>query len=229
MRSRATISVPLVDRKLRLVTGIVNIHLLSAFIPTFFLVSLTPGMCMTLSLSLGITIGVRRTLWMMAGELAGVGLVAVAAVIGAATLMLRYPAAFAVLKYAGAVYLAYLGIQMWRSRGRLALPAEGGGPRPAVSRVQLIVQGFVTAVANPKGWAFFIVLLPPFIDGDLAMAPQLTILVGMILTLEFLCLMLYANGGRTLSRFLRDAGHVRTLNRIAGTLMIGVGLWLAAG
>jgi len=213
----------------RLVTGIVNLNLLSAFVPTFFLVSLTPGMCMTLSLSLGITIGVRRTLWMMAGELAGVGLVAVAAVVGAATLMLRYPGAFAALKYGGGLYLGYLGIQMWRSRGRLALPDEGDAGRRPVSRWQLTVQGFVTAVANPKGWAFFIVLLPPFIDGDLAMAPQLTILVGMILVIEFLCLVLYAKGGRTLSRFLQDAGHVRTLNRLAGSLMIGVGIWLAAG
>ena len=49
-----------------------NLALLSAFIPTFFVVSITPGMCMTLALSLGITIGVKRALWMMAGELVGV-------------------------------------------------------------------------------------------------------------------------------------------------------------
>ncbi len=50
-----------------------------------FFVSVTPGMCMTLSMTLGMTIGVRRTFWMMAGELLGVGLVAAAAVIGVAT------------------------------------------------------------------------------------------------------------------------------------------------
>ena len=58
---------------------------LTVFVPTFVLVSLTPGMCMMLSLSLGMRLGVRRTL-PMAGELAGVGLVAVAAVVGAAAL-----------------------------------------------------------------------------------------------------------------------------------------------
>ena len=65
-----------------------NLTLLSAFVPTFFIVSITPGMCMTLALSLGITIGVRRALWMMAGELVGVGLVATASAVGVATFML---------------------------------------------------------------------------------------------------------------------------------------------
>lgn len=52
----------------------VSLGMLSVFVPTFFLVSLTPGMCMTLAMVLGMTQGVRRTLWMMAGELVGVGL-----------------------------------------------------------------------------------------------------------------------------------------------------------
>lgn len=55
-----------------------NYSLLAAFIPTFLLVSATPGMCMTLAMTLGMSIGVRRTLWMMLGELTGVALVAVA-------------------------------------------------------------------------------------------------------------------------------------------------------
>jgi threonine/homoserine/homoserine lactone efflux protein len=183
---------------------------------------------MTLSLSLGITLGVKRTLWMMAGELLGVALVAVAAVAGVATLMLGYPAVFQVFKYVGGAYLMYLGVQMWRSRGRVSLSLDTGTAGTTVSRRQLAVQGFVTAVANPKGWAFFIALLPPFIDSTRAVPPQLAVLVGVILALEFCCLLLYASGGRSLGRFLQDAGHTRLLNRIAGTLMFAVGVWLAA-
>ncbi len=205
-----------------------NTHLLSAFIPTFFVVSITPGMCMTLALSLGITIGVRRALWMMAGELVGVGLVATLAAVGVATFMLRYPTAFVVFRYAGGLYLAWLGIQLWRSRGRMAMAEIDTAPASA-SRVQLATQGFVTAIANPKGWAFFIALLPPFIDSHLPMAPQLTALVLIILVLEFTCLQLYAHGGRKLRQALRKEGGVRVVNRIAGTLMMLVGAWLALG
>ncbi|MDF0748709.1 LysE family translocator [Marinobacter sp. 71-i] len=205
-----------------------NLALLSAFIPTFFVVSITPGMCMTLALSLGITIGVRRALWMMAGELVGVALVATAAAVGVATFMLKYPTAFAMFKYAGGAYLAWLGIQMWRSRGKMAMPEEDTGPVES-SRLQLALQGFVTAIANPKGWAFFIALLPPFIDSKLPMAPQLTALILIILGLEFLCLQLYAHGGKTLRKALKQGGGVRTVNRVAGSLMVLVGAWLAFG
>lgn len=206
-----------------------NWPLLSAFIPTFFVVSITPGMCMTMALSMGITIGVRRALWMMAGELVGVAVVAVSAAVGVAALMLQYPTAFTLFKYAGGAYLAWLGVQMWRSKGRMAMPEGPLEPGAEVSRLQLASQGFITAIANPKGWAFFVALLPPFIDSSLPMAPQLTALILIILTLEFICLQIYAHGGKSLSRALSRGGGVRTVNRVAGSLMILVGAWLALG
>jgi homoserine/homoserine lactone efflux protein len=201
--------------------------LLAVFIPTFFFVSITPGMCMTLSMTMGMTIGVKRTLWMMMGELVGVGLVAALAVLGAAALMLNYPEIFMVFKYAGGAYLFYLGVQMWRSRGKMAIP-EDLSSTSQVRPYELISQGFLTAVANPKGWAFFISLLPPFIDPDKPLAFQLSELIAIILMLEFMCLLAYASGGKTLRTFLMKSGNVRLMNRLAGSLMMGVGVWLAA-
>lgn len=206
----------------------ISLSVLSVFVPTFLLVSLTPGMCMTLAMVLGMTQGVRRTLWMMLGELAGVGLVAFAAGAGVAALMLRQPELFAVFKWLGGTYLGYLGVMMWRSRGGMAIPEtlEAG---PPAARGQLALQGLVTAVANPKGWAFFVALLPPFLDAARPLAPQLAALIAVILVIEFLCLLLYATGGQTLRRLLGRRDSVRLLNRAAGTLMVGVGLWLALG
>lgn len=201
---------------------------LSVFIPTFLFVSLTPGMCMTLAMVLGMTQGVKRTLWMMVGELIGVGFVAAAAGAGVAALMLRQPELFIAFKWVGGAYLAYLGIMMWRSRGRMAIPSELD-TGPAAGRLQLATQGLVTAVANPKGWAFFMVLLPPFLDGSRPLAPQLSMLIAVILTIEFASMLVYATGGKTLRKLLGKSGNVRLLNRIAGTLMIGVGVWLALG
>ncbi|WP_447895785.1 LysE family translocator [Vreelandella sp. GE22] len=201
---------------------------LSVFIPTFLFVSLTPGMCMTLAMVLGMTQGVKRTLWMMMGELAGVGLVAAAAGAGVAALMLQQPALFTVFKWAGGAYLVYLGVMMWRSRGRMAIPDTLDTGLPA-GRLQLATQGFVTAIANPKGWAFFVALLPPFLDSSRGLAQQLTALIAVILVIEFASMLIYATGGKTLRRTLGKSGNVRLMNRIAGTLMIGVGLWLALG
>ncbi|HFQ5061733.1 TPA: LysE family translocator [Vibrio vulnificus] len=202
-----------------------NFALLSAFIPTFFFVSITPGMCMTLALTLGMSIGYKHTLWMMLGELVGVAVVSVAAVVGIAAVMLNYPMLFISFKILGATYLVYLGIQMWRSRGKLSLSAETG-PVSRANNWQLIMQGFITAIANPKGWAFMISLLPPFIDKSAPLPPQLLLLVGIILISEFVCMTLYATGGKGLKRLLGQSQNVRRLNRIAGSLMIGVGIWL---
>jgi len=135
---------------------------------------------------------------------------------------------FILFKWGGGLYLGYLGYEMWRSRGRLAIQ-EKSDIDLEISRQSLAVQGFVTAVANPKGWAFFIALLPPFIDQQTPLAPQLVSFVVIILILEFICLVLYAFGGQSLSHLLRKKDNVRLMNRFAGTLMIGVGIWLIVG
>ncbi len=182
---------------------------------------------MTLALSMGMSIGLKKTFYMMYGELIGVGLVATSSVIGVATIMLKYPTIFLFLKYGGGAYLAYLGIQMWMSKGKMALTLDNSCEFN-ISKKSLAMQGFITAIANPKGWAFFIALLPPFIDDSLPMISQLPILILMILSLEFLCLIIYASGGSTLRKILQDSSNVRLINKIAGTLMIGIGVWLAS-
>ncbi|MCG9712334.1 LysE family translocator [Shewanella insulae] len=200
--------------------------LIAVFLPTFFFVSITPGMCMTLAMTLGMSIGVRRTLWMMIGELVGVALVAVAAVMGVAAMMLNYPQIFEVLKWVGGAYLGYIGIQMWRAKGKMA---SLDNQSTQISNQALISQGFVTAIANPKGWAFMISLLPPFIDVERAVAPQLSLLLMIIMMTEFVSMLAYASGGKSLKLFLAKGDNIKWLNRIAGSLMIGVGLWLALG
>lgn len=203
-----------------------NLAVLTVFIPTFIFVSLTPGMCMTLSMTLGMTIGIRRALWMMTGELLAVGSLVLLVLIGGAAFMLEYPALFKLFKAAGGAYLLWLGVQLWRSKGKMAIQSLEAEPT-TISRRELVLQGFVTAIANPKGWAFFISLLPPFIDPEKAMLSQIVVMLSIILLIEFLSLVAYASGGRTLRRFLMRNNNVRLMNRIAGTMMMGVGIWLA--
>jgi homoserine/homoserine lactone efflux protein len=69
-------------------------------------------------------------------------------------------------------------------------------------------------------------LLPPFIQPNHSIILQLSLLVGVIVISEFLCMTIYATGGKTLRVFLKQSGNVRLLNKISGTLMIGVGIWL---
>lgn len=183
-------------------------------------------MCMTLAMTLGMSIGVKKTLWMMLGELAGVALVAIASVISVSALLVKEPVLFQVLKFMGAAYLLFIGINMYRSKGKLALN-NTQNIQQSVNNTSLLMQGFVTAIANPKGWAFMISLLPPFINKSYALPQQLTVLIVIIMISEFICMMLYAAGGKTIGKILTKRDNVKNLNKTSGILMIAVGVWLA--
>jgi threonine/homoserine/homoserine lactone efflux protein len=200
---------------------------LAVFIPTFFVISLTPGMCMSLAMTLGMTIGVRKTLYMMLGEVFGVALVAVLAVLGVASIMIQYPTLFAVLKWVGGCYLLYLGLKMWATKVHISLDEEI--TKSGITPIKLVSQGFVTAVANPKGWAFMISLLPPFLDITKPLPFQLVILVAIIMMSELVCMLIYANGGKWLRRLLNKGNQAQWINRIGGALLAVIGVWLALG
>jgi threonine/homoserine/homoserine lactone efflux protein len=169
------------------------------------------------------SIGIRRSLWMMAGEVVGVALVASLAVLGVAELLLRWPIAFDAIKLLGSLYLFWIGIQLWRSRGKLAL---GQAATQNISATELIAQGFITACANPKAWAFNIAILPPFIDFERPIHWQLLILLLVIVCSEFICMLIYASGGRSLRHLLERDNGSQWLNRISASLMILVAVWL---
>lgn len=200
-----------------------DLSILLIFIPTFFIISLSPGLCMSLAMTLGMTIGVKRTLWMMLGEVTGISLVAICSVFGIASLVLHYPNGFIAFKWLAGIYLVYLGVMMWKTPVSIGKQST----RLEHTRLKLISKGFITAVANPKGWAFMISLLPPFIDTTKPLALQLLVLLTIIIFSEIICMLLYASGGKGLARLLEKSDNAQWINRIGGLLLAGVGIWLA--
>ncbi|GAB56470.1 lysine exporter protein LysE/YggA [Glaciecola punicea ACAM 611] len=180
---------------------------------------------MSLAMTLGMTIGVKKTLYMMAGEVIGVALVAILAVIGVASIMIQYPTAFTIFKVVGGLYLTYLGIKMWISK--IYVELDTAIPLSSITPIKLTTQGFVTAVANPKGWAFMISLLPPFLDIAKPLPIQLLVLVFIIMISELICMLLYANGGKWLRQLLNKSDKAQWVNRIGGGLLVLIGVWLA--
>jgi homoserine/homoserine lactone efflux protein len=195
---------------------------LLAFSFSYFLIALSPGLCMTLSMTLGISIGVRRTLWMMAGELAGVVLVGIASLAGVTALMLNYPGIFTAARFAAALFLLWSAMRAWRASSDVSV----GGKDVGLTQSQLITQGFVTATSNPKAWIFLAALLPPFIDADRDIIPQAVILLSLIVVIEFISLLIYARGGRVLKDMLTRRGLDHWLNRISACMMMGIAAWL---
>ena len=192
-----------------------NPELLWVFIPTIAAISLTPGMCMTLAFTLGLSQGYRRTMWMMWGELAGVATVVSTCVLLLAWIQSLSEVYFAVLALVGGSYLLWIAYRLWTQPARFT----DGDDQPHLSAGALLSLGYVTAVMNPKGWGFMIALLPGFMTLEYSTPQQLAAFLAVMLPSEFLSMTLYASSGTGLRRFLTTERHLANLKKIAAGLM----------
>ena len=194
--------------------------LLWIFIPTIAAISLTPGMCMTLAFTVGLSQGYRHTLWMMWGELAGVATVVVTCVVLLGWIQALPKAYFTLLALIGGTYLLWVAYRLWTAPARF----EQGEGQPRVTPTALLALGYTTAVMNPKGWGFMIALLPGFMSPSETLPQQLMVFLGVILPSEFLSMSLYASGGSGVRRLLSSEKHLATLNKVAAGLMVLVAM-----
>ncbi|MDA9368434.1 LysE family translocator [Flavobacteriaceae bacterium] len=186
--------------------------------PTIAVISLTPGMCMTLAFSLGLTQGYRRTLWMMWGEMLGVAFVVSVTMLALTWLLALDPRFMQGLAVIGGCYLLYIAWRLWHADDQFGADRYEGD----ISRKALALLGFTTAIMNPKGWAFMLALLPGFTDTSRPVLPQLGVFLAIMLTTEFLSMSLYASGGRQVRQLLGKDRNLSMLNRIAAVLMVAV-------
>ena len=191
-------------------------ELLWVFIPTIAAISLTPGMCMTLAFTLGLSQGYRKTLWMMWGELAGVATVVTSCVLLLTWIQSLSPVYFTGLALIGGNYLLWIAYRLWTQPAHF----EGGERQPQVAPIALVGLGYATAVMNPKGWGFMIALLPGFISPEYSGPQQLAAFLAVMLPSEFLFMSLYASGGSALRRLLNSDQQLARLNKISAMLMV---------
>ncbi|WP_328471534.1 LysE family translocator [Actinoplanes sp. NBC_00393] len=199
-------------------------HLLIAFTVVTVIATLSPGPDMLFVLSCGMRGGPRSGLLATAGlATSEVVHVAVAAA-GLTALFTAVPQAFTVLRVAGAVYLAYLGIQMIRRRGATLLIAA-----PALSDRRAYLMGFLTNLTNPKMIAFSVAFLPQFVDPSLGpVGLQFAVLGAILISLEFLIdgsVGLFAGHIGTWLRHRRTLA--RRIDTATGGILIALGFRLA--
>ncbi|MEM7443046.1 MAG: LysE family translocator [Pseudomonadota bacterium] len=146
-----------------------------------------------------------------------------ATVLGLSALILASQTAFTALRWIGACYLIYLGIQYWRARGD-GLPATGANSRWSYRR--LFVQAALTSLTNPKGLVFYLAFLPQFVGPDWDPSLQLAVLGGTYIALCIVVDFGYMLAGSVLSRFVISPLFNRWKNRVTGTILVGTGLSL---
>ena len=186
-------------------------------------VIVTPGVDMALvgrnAVLHGRAIGLATAL----GVNVGVAVWACAAAAGIATAVRTSAEAFTVLKLLGAAYLVYLGLQAWLSGGR----RDPDEPRPpAIGPRAAFRQGVVSNLLNPKIGLFFSALLPQFAPASEPLVPLL-ILGGVFNLLGIAWLTAYALGMARGGEFLRRPRVAAVVERVTGTLLIGLGIRVA--
>jgi threonine/homoserine/homoserine lactone efflux protein len=93
----------------------------------------------------------------------------------------------------------------------------------------LALLGFVTAVSNPKGWAFLLALLPAFVAANTPLLPQFAIMLAIMLTTEFFSMTAYATGGQWLAMRLSNTQGLLNANRVAASMLGLAALWVLSG
>lgn len=191
-----------------------------AFTIATFLICFSPGPNMLHMMTSSAHYGFRRTLFSMLGCFIAVSGMIGISVAGVGTLLATSPFLFNVLRYAGAAYLCYLGIQSWRHAHVNIDAPQVAAISSGMDSKQLLRNGFLVGISNPKALLFAGAFFPQFIDPHSPELPQLVILFVTFSVLEFTCYSLYALGGRQLAGLLKHSSVRRAFNRVVGTLFI---------
>ncbi len=182
----------------------------------------TPGPDTALIIRNALASGPRASTMSALGVAAGILAWAAAATFGVGVLLERSSTAFTILKLAGAVYLAYLGLRSLLSKA----PADPDVPRSALRDRSAWGQGLFSNLLNPKTGAFFVTVMPQFIvPGDPAIR-----LVLMVAAFEVMLLAWLIAYGHVVSRLGRSGLGTRVryfMTRLTGIVLIGLGARLA--
>ncbi len=197
-----------------------NYQLFAAFLVVTAILIIVPGPVVTLVIATGAQRGIRPALATVLGTMLGTGVLLAGIGLGLNWLLNMSSQLFEIMRWAGAAYLVWLGIQAWRHAGA---PVEAIEPRGHV----FATRGFLVAVTNPKTIAFFTAFLPQFIDPTLPVGFQIVVMsiTSLLIAAVFDSAWAVAAGlGR--AWFLKPH-HNKLLGRLSGVVLIGGGIWLS--
>ncbi len=194
------------------------------FMTAVLVLNATPGVDLLLTVTRTAQGGARAGLVAALGISSGCVVHALAAAFGLAALLAVHPAAFTALRWAGAAYLLWLAISMWRSAWAGGLGANAAAVRPAVPLLEDFRVGFVTNLLNPKVAFFFLAFLPQFIAPETADKTLAFLGLGMLFVVQGT---LFLAAVVAVVSALRGVPATARLRRPLQTVAGGLFAWLA--
>ena len=194
-----------------------------AFLAASCLIAVSPGSGAVLSMSHGLSFGVRKASATIVGLQLGLVLILLVAGAGVGSLLLASELAFSVVKVLGACYLIYLGFSQWRAD---AAPLAADAPVAAGTWQRRCLTGFLTNATNPKGIIFMVAVLPQFMTDARPLWTQLLVMGVTTVAVDLVVMHGYAFGASALRRLMRSTRAVKAQNRVFGGLLMAVGAGL---
>jgi threonine/homoserine/homoserine lactone efflux protein len=194
-----------------------------------FMATITPGPAILLVSTHSVTFGTRFSVVTMLGNVSGLFVMSLLSVLGLSAIILHSATIFFIVKMAGAGYLVFLGIKLWRNGFGLdeLRSANGEETQPKPNIFKLYINGLFVALSNPKAIAFTTALFPQFIQADQPMVGQFSILIATFMFLSFACLFAYAiMAAETKNR----SAHVEfpgVMSKVFSGIFVGSGVFLA--
>lgn len=198
----------------------------TTFVIAAFVMVVIPGPTVLFTIGRAMALGRLGGFLSILGTALGSILLVVGVALGVGTVVAQSIVLFTVVKVLGAGYLIFLGIQAIRHRRDAAATASGTVPKRSGAR--LLGEGFVVGVTNPKSIAFFLAILPQFVDLDAGAVPmQLFMLGAIVVAIGVACdalWVLLASSAR--AWFGRSPRRIEALSATGGGLMIALGAFL---
>ena len=199
-----------------------------AYVPVALVFGITPGPDAALALRSSLAHGVRHGAVVALGAATGSLAWGIAAAAGIATFVAQVPAAFEILRWAGAIYLGCLGAQSIVTAGTWAVPAGAEGTEAAPVSTAFWT-GLIADLLNPKMGVFYLAVIPQFIPrGGPVLAWSMA-----LMTIEFaiaiVCLSSYAVLASSARRFLARGKVTAWTQRLLGGVLLGFGVRVAIG
>jgi homoserine/homoserine lactone efflux protein len=200
-----------------------SLELYLAFMLASFVLMVTPGPNMALTVANSLAHGPRRALLTVAGAASALAVHLTVIGVGLGWLTALLAGWFEVLRWIGVVYLLWLGWNEWRAKPVPLDPAK----IPPMAGSRLWGQGFLVCLTNPKVLLFLAAFFPQFIVPGRPVLPQMALLGATFIAIGFLCDSTCALVAGRMRHRLQDARRMRLRHRVTGTLLIGTGIGLA--
>ena len=195
-----------------------------AYLLTSIILSLSPGSGAINTMTTAISHGYRGASASIAGLQTGLGIHIVLVGVGLGTLFSRSVIAFEVLKWAGAAYLIWLGIQQWRAAGAIDLNTMAN----TQSRSRLFKRAVFVNLTNPKSIVFLAALFPQFILPQEPQLMQYVVLGVTTIVVDIIVMIGYATLSTRSSGWIKGPKQMKALNKVFGSLFMLIGALLAS-